>query len=185
LKDQLIQLFHAHPQAAWLLSLVASIIVAVLGVIPSFFITAANIYFFGFWEGTLISFLGEALGAFIAFLLYRKGFKKGTAGQLQKFPRLARLVETKDKEAFTLILALRLIPFVPSGLITFAAAVGRVSAFTFFVSSSLGKFPALLLEAWSVYQVTKFNWQGKLVLAVTALAMIYFLLRRKNTGPAQ
>ena len=72
-----------------------------------------------------ISFLGEAIGAAIAFLLYRKGFKKTVEKKLDKYPKVKRLLDAEDKEAFYLVLALRLIPFVPSGLITFAAAVGR------------------------------------------------------------
>jgi uncharacterized membrane protein YdjX (TVP38/TMEM64 family) len=155
-----------------------SIIVALLGVIPSFFITTANILFFGFWEGTAISFAGESVGAILAFLLYRTGFKKSISTQLQKYPRAQRLTQAEGKQAFLLILALRLIPYIPSGLVTFAASVGRVSALTFFLSSSLGKIPALLIEAYSVYEVTQFNWQGKLILVVSALVIAFLGLKK-------
>ena len=76
-----------HRDIAILISLALSIVVAVLGVLPSVFITAANILFFGFWPGTLISFLGEALGAVVAFVLYRKGFKKGVDAAMKNFRR--------------------------------------------------------------------------------------------------
>src|SRR5687768_94814 len=109
MKESLIELFTAHPQAALFISLGISCIVAILGVIPSVFITAANIYFFGFWEGTALSFAGEALGAFVAFLLYRSGFKKTITRQLERFPKAKRLTEAKGKEAFLLILSLRLL----------------------------------------------------------------------------
>jgi uncharacterized membrane protein YdjX (TVP38/TMEM64 family) len=162
-------------------------VVAVAGVIPSFFVTAANILFFGFWQGTCISFLGEAIGAIIAFFLYRKGFKKSIAHQLHQFPKVQRLLEAEGRQAFLLILSLRLIPFVPSGLVTFAAAIGRVAPFTFLTASSLGKIPALLLEAFSVYQVIQFGWLGKLILTLFALCLLYFsfkhfgfLGKRKN-----
>ena len=79
MKETVLHLFEMHPQAAIGISLLLSILVAVAGILPSFFITAANILFFGFWEGTLISFIGEAVGALIAFWLYRKGFKKAVA----------------------------------------------------------------------------------------------------------
>jgi uncharacterized membrane protein YdjX (TVP38/TMEM64 family) len=173
-KEQVLALFSQHPQAAFFISLLVSVLVALLGIIPSFFITAANIVFFGFWPGLMISFAGEALGAVIAILLYRAGFKKGAVRSLAKFPRAQRLLEARDKEAFLLVLSLRLLPFVPSGLVTFAAAIGRISAPVFVLASSIGKFPALLIEGYSVYQVTRFGWQGKIILAVVALAMIYF-----------
>ena len=181
--EQLLALFREHAQWAFGISLSLSIIVAVLGVLPSVFITAANILFFGFWQGLLVSFLGEAIGAVVAFWLYRKGFKKVTSQSLHNYPRLQRLIAAKGKEAFLLIMGLRLLPFVPSGLVTFAAAIGNASLFIFVAASSLGKVPALFIEAYSVYQVTQFGWQGKVILALIAVALIYFVIVKKKGKP--
>jgi uncharacterized membrane protein YdjX (TVP38/TMEM64 family) len=52
----------------------------------------------------------------------------------------------------------------------------------FLTASSLGKIPALLLEAYSVYQVTRPGWQGKLILALAAALLLFFLLKRKKTS---
>lgn len=181
MREQLLEILNEYQQAAVIISLLASIIVAVLGLVPSVFITAANIYFFGFWQGTFISLAGEAIGAIIAFLLYRYGFKKMTHNSLAKYPKIQRLVESRGKDAFMLILVLRLIPFVPSGLVTFAAAIGEVSTLVFFAASTLGKIPALLIEAYSVSSLFEFNWQGKLVLSLSAIALlIWFLRSRRN-----
>ncbi len=183
MKETVLDLFAQYAHLAVVISLVLSVLVAILGVVPSVFITAANILFFGFWKGTLISIAGEALGAAISFYLYRKGFRKRTSAALQSYPRLKPLLSAQGKEAFLLVFSFRLLPFVPSGLVTFAAAVGQVSAPVFILASSLGKIPALLLEAWSVYQVTKFEWQGKLVLAIAALVILYLVWKqvyRKN-----
>jgi uncharacterized membrane protein YdjX (TVP38/TMEM64 family) len=75
---------------------------------------------------------------------------------------------------------MRLLPFVPSGLVTFAAAIGKVSLPLFFLASSLGKAPALLLEAYSAYQVTAFGTQGKIILAICAVALLFIVVRRMN-----
>jgi len=179
-KDSLVHLFNAYPHLAIAISLLISVLIAVIGILPSVFVTAANIIFFGFWNGTLISFLGEAIGAGVAFVLYRKGFKQRVQKRLQKYPRVQKLVLADDKKAFSLVLSLRLIPFVPSGLITFAAAVGKVSFLIFLIASSLGKLPALLLEAYAVYEVTQFGWQGKLILLVTAIALLYWAVKKKK-----
>jgi uncharacterized membrane protein YdjX (TVP38/TMEM64 family) len=177
-KEQLTEIFQHYPYAAVFISLLVSILVAVLGLVPSFFITAANILFFGFWMGTFISFLGESMGAMIAFMLYRKGLRRNMTGGLDKFPRLKKLLNAGSNEAFGLILALRLIPFVPSGLITFTAAIGTVPATIFFFASSLGKIPALLFEAGSVYAVTRFNWLGKI--ATMSIALMFLVMVVKN-----
>lgn len=180
MKESLLQLFQQHPQAAVGISLAISIIVAVLGLLPSVFVTAANLLFFGFWNGTLLSFAGETIGAGVAFFLYRNGFKKTAHGHLKKFPKVQPLLHAEGRKAFLLIFSLRLIPFVPSGLVTFAAAIGNVTAVVFLLASSLGKIPALLLEAYSVYQVTRFGWQGKLVLALAAVLLLYTALKKKR-----
>ncbi len=178
MKEALLQAFQQHPHLALLVSLGISIVIAVLGLVPSFFITAANILFFGFWQGVAISFLGEALGAVVAFYLYRKGFKSGAMQQLEKYRKIKTLLAAEGGKAFWIIFSLRLIPFVPSGLVTFAAAIGKVSALTFWVASSVGKLPALLLEGYAVYQVTEFGWQGKVILTVFALAILYFVVKQ-------
>jgi uncharacterized membrane protein YdjX (TVP38/TMEM64 family) len=180
LKEQILTIFREYPNAAIFISLAVSIVVALPGIVPSVFITAANILFFGFWKGTLISFLGEALGAIIAFWLYRKGFKKKAHHQLQKFPQAQRLIEAEGRQAFLLILSLRLLPFIPSGLVTFAASIGKVSTLIFLTASSLGKIPALLIEAYSVYQVTQFGWQGKLILLIAAIAIAFMALKKAS-----
>jgi len=178
--DNLLGLFREYQNLAILLSICISIIIAVLGVVPSVFITAANILFFGFWNGMFISFLGEAIGAGIAFLLYRKGFKRTAEKRLDKYPKLQRLINAEGKEAFYLVVALRLIPFVPSGLVTFVAAIGSVSFITFIIASSLGKLPALFIEAYAVNEVTNFGWQGKLILAFAALALLYWIIVKRK-----
>lgn len=187
MKEQILQLFGQYPEAALFISLLVSIVVAVLGLVPSVFVTAANILFFGFWRGTLISFLGEALGAVVSFWLYRKGFRNMMGGALNRYPKARRLVGATGMEAAMLILSMRLLPFVPSGLVTFAAAVGTVPAWLFVTASSLGKLPALLLEAYAVYQVTAFGWQGKVLLTVAALGLIIWVWRRMNKpkGPGE
>jgi len=178
-QESLLHLFKEYSQLAIFISICISVIVAVLGIVPSVFITAANILFFGFWNGTFISFLGEALGAGIAFILYRKGFKKTAEKGLQKYKQVKRLVDAGNKEAFYLVFSLRLIPFIPSGLITFAAAIGRVAFVVFLLASSLGKIPALLMEAYSVNEVTRFGWQGKLILAIVAVALVYWIAKKR------
>jgi len=176
--NSLLQLFKEYQELAFAISICASIVVAILGFVPSVFITAANILFFGFWNGMFISFLGEAIGAGFSFLLYRRGFKKKVEKGLDKYPKLKRLIEAKNKEAFYLIFSLRLMPFVPSGLITFAAAVGKTSFLNFITASSLGKIPALLIEGYSVYEVTQFGWQGKLILATMAVVILYLVIKK-------
>ena len=118
----------------------------VSGILPSYFITGANLFYFGFWQGLIISFVGESLGAILAFYLYRKGFKKYLIKNLKKYPKILALITSKDKDTIKLIIYLRMLPFMPSGLVTLGSALSRISLLNFSLASSLGKIPALLIE---------------------------------------
>lgn len=180
MSDILIGFFAEHVQIAALVSIIINVVVSIMGVVPSFFLTTANITVFGFWGGATMSFIGEAFGAYCSFWLYRKGFKKLTETKIREFPQVEKLVMLEGKEAFILILSLRLLPFVPSGLVTFFAAIGKVAGATFLVASTLGKFPALLIEAYSVYQVSRWTVEGKVILALFASYLLYYLVKKRH-----
>jgi uncharacterized membrane protein YdjX (TVP38/TMEM64 family) len=108
--EELYDFFQTYEQYAILISITVSIVVAILGVIPTFFVTAANLLFFGVWKGALISFAGEALGAIVEFYLYRKGIRNMSQRKLDAYPRAKKVINTDGWDAFVLILALRLMP---------------------------------------------------------------------------
>ncbi|MEH7235392.1 TVP38/TMEM64 family protein [Bacillus sp. JJ1562] len=177
MQDWLVEVLVNYKEFAVIVSLLVNIVISIFGFIPSVFITAANLLVFGFWEGTLISYLGETIGAIVSFWLYRKGFKRYVGQKLDKYPQISKLLDTNGKDAFFLILSLRLLPFVPSGLVTFTSAIGEVSLIVFIFASSIGKIPSLLIEAYSVNQVTNWTTEGKLVLTILSIAGIIYLLR--------
>ncbi|RFB15282.1 TVP38/TMEM64 family protein [Bacillus sp. HNG] len=177
MQDWLVEVLVNNKEFAVVVSLLVNILISLFGVIPSVFITAANLLVFGFWKGTFLSFLGETIGAIVTFWLYRKGFKRVVGKKLNKYPLVSKLLDTKGKEAFFLILSLRLLPFIPSGLVTFASAVGTVSLIVFLFASSIGKIPALLIEAYSVHQVTNWTTEGKLILSILSIVGLIYVIR--------
>lgn len=48
MKQAVIELFQTNPQVAIMISLLLSIAISILGVVPSVFLTAANLIVFGF-----------------------------------------------------------------------------------------------------------------------------------------
>lgn len=171
---------------AAIISLAVSIVIAIAGIIPSAFVTAANIVFFGFFWGLVLSTLGEALGAVLSFILYRKGLKSlsGKIGSIKVFKLLEKLKGTKGMEAFVLVLVLRLFPFAPSGLVTLAASYSKIGTWAFAASSTIGKIPALLIEAYSVHTVIGWETQYQLAAAIFAAAAgicyYYWTTKRKK-----
>lgn len=182
MKEAALHFFEQYPNLALVSAFSFAVFVSLIGIIPSFFVTAAAVLFFGYWPGIGITFVGETLGAAIAFFLYRKGFKKSVRHKLEKYEAAGRLLNANERKAFWIIFSLRLIPVLPSGIVTFASAMSRASLLTFVVASSAGKLPSLLFEGYAALQVTEFSWQGKVIVTVVGLLFLYFLIRQIILG---
>lgn len=161
-----------------ILSIGINIFISIMGFIPSFFVTAANLTVYGFWLGTLISFLGEVIGAIVTFILYRKGFKSFSRFQIDKYPFLKKLFSAEEKEAFLMVLLLRVLPFVPSGIVNLFAAISSMKLITFMVASTIGKIPALLLESYSVFQIISWTSEGKVILALICIIALFYVVKK-------
>jgi uncharacterized membrane protein YdjX (TVP38/TMEM64 family) len=170
---------------SFLISILINILINLFPFIPSYFLTAINIAVFGFWLGTLLSFIGESIGAIVSFIIYRKGlhiFEHKLSPKKQKF--IVTLQGSSNLKAFYLILLFRIIPFMPSGVVTLGAAFSNVTLFVFGLASTIGKFPALLLETFAVNQVIQ--WLDIKIVIVLILLMIFGTIiryyNRKNNN---
>lgn len=178
--NDMLDILRNNSSIAILISLMISIGISLSGILPSVFITGANIVFFGPFEGFLISLLGETIGAYITFNIYRLGFKKSVGKFSDKYKLLSRIVNSNGKEAGLLICQGRIIPFIPSGVITLAASISNVNSTIFTIATLIGKIPSIALEALVSYDIINIynNW---LRLAITVIALIFATLTiRKN-----
>ncbi len=155
-----------------ILSLLANIFVAIVGILPSYFITAFNISFFGLIGGFFISLFGESLGALFAFILYRKGLKKISNEKLKKHPKITKIINSDKKQQIMLILSFRLIPYMPSGLVTYAASISNMKTSTFVIFSTIGKIPAMILEVLLVSEAINLVEQQNIKTSLTLIAII-------------
>lgn len=163
---------------AFSISIAISILIAVSGILPSFFVTGANILVFGPINGFLVSWLGESTGAIIAFYIYRFGLKEKVELLGSKYSLIHKLVHSKGIYAGLLVLQGRLIPFIPSGFVTAAASVSQIAPIQFFFWTSLGKIPSLLLESLAAFGLINLH-SNYLRLSVTAalVALSHLLYR--------
>lgn len=175
----LMEIFQQYHTIAVLISLTISVLVALAGVIPSVFVTAANILFFGPWMGFVISLLGEVVGGYISFLAYRKGFKKATEKLIGKYKLIDRLVHSDGMKAGLLIFQGRLLPFVPSGIVTLASSVSDVNGTIYNIATLLGKIPSIALEVLISYQFI--NIEENLlnfVITIVILITMYITIKK-------
>ncbi|MGL4452012.1 MAG: TVP38/TMEM64 family protein [Sarcina sp.] len=178
--DGFVEILNNYAYLAIPISLLVSIIIALLGVVPSFFVTGANIIFFGPVKGFLISLLGEVIGAIITFYLYRFGFKKKAEG-LSKYKMIDNIIHSKGKKATMLIFEARLLPFIPSGFVTLAAAISEVTVIPYTVATIFGKIPSIGLEAIVSYDLININDNFiRLFITLSAIILILVTMKKKR-----
>ncbi|WP_337874903.1 VTT domain-containing protein [Exiguobacterium sp.] len=161
------------------ISIILNSVIAVAGVLPSAFLTAINVSVLGLVPGILVSIVGEAVGAVVSFILYRKALNRYTSPSGSRFQRLR---ESDGAEAWFLVLGMRLMPFVPSGLVTLSAAFSRMTLASFAVASTIGKVPALIMEGLAVTAAMQLTvgWQLFLVGLVGVSYLVWRMRQRRG-----
>lgn len=175
----MIEILKNNSSMAIPISILISIGISLAGILPSIFITGANIVFFGPIQGFLISLLGETIGAYITFTIYRLGFKKKIEKLTDKHRLIYNIVSSNGKKAGMLICQGRLIPFIPSGIITLAASISNINSTAFTIATFIGKAPSIAIEALISYDIINIydNWI-RLVLTVVGLIFLIFTIRK-------
>jgi uncharacterized membrane protein YdjX (TVP38/TMEM64 family) len=168
---------------AALISISLNILIAITGVLPSAFITLGTVGILGLNAGILVLIIGEAAGAIVSFILYRKGIHKlASSPKFNKIQNkyLQKLSNTDAISAFFIVILLRLLPFVPSGAVTLTAALSNMRLLSFSIASTLGKIPALFIEAYSAFHILnlKPEWQLGLFLLVVIIFLFYLLWKK-------
>lgn len=180
MEQHVIQTFELFGPFAPFVSVLIGVVVSVLGVLPSTFVTAANLVYFGLWIGTLLSFTGEVLGAVCAFLIYRQGLQYALRRPLpDRVNRLQQKLQTQQgHEAFWTIILLRLLPFVPSGIVNIVSAASGISVLLFLTASTIGKIPAMLVEVLAVHQFLQFS--SIVQWSIASVALVGYLIYRNR-----
>lgn len=138
--------------AEWICLLLVNIAVGAIGLIPSALLTAVNLHAFGLYGGAGLTIVGEILGAVLGFYLYRYGFSKTNPNWLQhRFWK--KFQQRSPKQVVSLVIGLRLLPFMPSGLVTAGASLTQISGKAFSMASTIGKLPAVAFELLAVYGI--------------------------------
>ncbi|WP_428908226.1 TVP38/TMEM64 family protein [Niallia sp. Krafla_26] len=167
-----------HPFWASLISILLNVFVAITGILPSAFITVATVGLFDLKYALLLLIIGEALGAIVSFILYRKGIRKLLSypkmETINKNKYIQKLRNTDGVTAVFIILFLRVLPFVPSGAVTLAAALSPIHVLTFSLASTTGKIPALFIEAYSIAHVLTMDTKWQLFI-ILLICLFYFL----------
>lgn len=145
---------------------------------PSSILSLAGGLAFGTWEGMIYTVLGEVPGAVLSFWLARRvgsGLFRGAADD----SRLYKLEKAMARRGFPVVLALRLAPFVPFDLVSYAAGIARVPLRSYIAATFLGSLPGTFAYCFLGASFTHGNWKEIAVAAIVLVVAVAvpFLLR--------
>lgn len=125
---------------AYVLSILLNMVNSIIGVIPSFFLTMANVLVFGGIPGFFVSWAGEMAGAIVSYMLYRKGVLKLEEKYLLKNRRLLfhRLERMSSLRQFFTVLIARIIPYLPSAMVTVMSVMSHVRFSIYLLATGIG-----------------------------------------------
>lgn len=158
-------------------------------VFPFMILSGAAGIVFGLWWGTIISWMGEVLGALVMFVFARYFFRHAVEGWIKKSPYLKQVDDYSAENGFKALLIARLLPLAPSGIITAVAAISRMNFRDFMLATVLGKLPPVIIKVLLGHDlVFASENMGRLIGIIVIIIGVYGALwwyKRKNSKPAE
>ncbi|UHA73823.1 TVP38/TMEM64 family protein [Paenibacillus sp. 481] len=169
---------------AVLISILINVLISLLGVVPTLFISGANAIVFGIVPGLLISLAGETLGLIVSFWVYRLGWSKvnrTSSARTDRWQWMQRLHSASRRQQNWMLFIARLTPLMPSGLITAVAAISTIRFTDFVFVSFVGKIPSIALETIIGHDLIRGGEQlPRLAISLIFVIIIYFIFRNKK-----
>ncbi len=139
-QGQLTDWVDTHPVGSAALFLLAYVLTAALSLPQAALLTVAGGLLFGAVLGCALTVTGATVGASILLVVVRAAFARTLSGQRHRIPEHVRM--RLERDGFSYLLALRLVPLVPFWVVNLAAAVAGIRLAVFAPATLLGIAPA-------------------------------------------
>lgn len=134
---------------AWgVLLFIAIYAVSAVSMVPASVLTMMGGFIYGPVYGLLIVIPGSLLGATGSFLLGRTILRDWVRRKMDQSPRTRALDQAITREAFTLVLLLRLSPLVPFDALNYALSLSGISLKRFLAATLVGEIPGAWLYVY-------------------------------------
>jgi len=135
--------------------------------------------------GTFINWTGSFGSALLMFLYVRYGYQKKGREFLARFQQLDRFTSVFERSAFMAVLFARLIPIIPSPVITIYSAISMISVLSFALATAIGKIPTMLVYSFLGDQVfTDVRRTIITILVYASFIGIAYLIYRRWLSPS-
>ena len=134
---------------------------------PAEFVALANGMLYGPFWGTVITWVGAMLGAFLAFGLSR-ALGRPFVGSMVARRHWQRLDDWTGAHAAQMVFLARFLPVISFNIVNYAAGLTRISWWTFGWTTGLGILPMTILMAAMGDQAGRMPWHWWLALLAVA-----------------
>lgn len=166
---------------AWavLISIIVMIIQTIATPVPLFLVAGANGFIFGIAWGIVITLVGALLGATVAFYLARAIARDYFSRRLAKY--MPQVEEMSRKSGAKFVFLARLVPILPSSIISYAAGLSKVSFGGFFVASVFGKLPEIIIYTFLGHSLERAEGLlTKVTVGIILASLLCFSLQSKK-----
>lgn len=115
--------------------------------IPTQFLSVAAVLMWGWLKGATIELLAATVGSLFPFLIARTAMRRWVTRRLERHDRVAELL---DREGFTLLLLLRVIPVIPYTALNYIAGFSRMTVGKYLMATIIGMIPSAYIFAYFV-----------------------------------
>ncbi len=177
--EGLVEYIRSFGSWAILVSFVLDVLINAGSVFPSVFLSTANGLIFGLPLGILISWLAETVGVVLSFLLMRFFFRDTAELLIAKSNSLQHIDRASGEKGFYWMAVARMLPYVPSGILTAVGAVSRISVKDYIIANLIGKFPSTSLEVVIGHDLVNFHENSLRLGILVTLGLLAFILYKK------
>jgi uncharacterized membrane protein YdjX (TVP38/TMEM64 family) len=126
---------------------IALYVLAAITLAPAFLLTFSAGAVFGLWRGTLLTFIGAALGASAVYGVAAPLARSRVLRWIDRDPRVAATRRAVVGDSAWIMFLLRLSPLVPYNLLNYALALSGVR-FRDYLVALVGMIPAIIMYAY-------------------------------------
>jgi uncharacterized membrane protein YdjX (TVP38/TMEM64 family) len=118
-----------------------------------------------------VAWFATIVGAVLKFGLERTVLRRYVNGYLSRYKHWPTVLHVVDRHGFLAVVGTRLIPFFPSVIVNFAAAMTRLPFSTYVVATATGLFPSIFAFTLAGNQIRSHTWPTIALVAAYAIAV--------------
>ena len=120
--------------------------------IPTQALSIAAVIIWGWWRGGIIELLAATVAAILPYLITRGTLRDSVAAKVEKHRAIANVLE---REGFTLLVVLRIIPILPYTILNYVAGLSSLRLTSYVAATFIGMVPSVFVFAYFVDAVAR------------------------------